>query len=178
MKLGENPKMPYLQCGRNIKKYSQTKMMPPSYHKVWVSSTATCPNSCPALSPSFQFIIPVLVRVSQLLRSTPEKNLATRISNILKPGCGLITLKLSCDPLGIVTLCPHGSIFLQCSPRFYPIEQLPQNHTQGPNFCTMHPLLAYQEFLFFVLMLVTVSRVVISVPCSSCWYTGTSYFSA
>ena len=34
----------------------------------------------------------------------------------------------------------------------------PQNHTQGPNFCTLQPLLAYQEFIFFVLMLVTGPR--------------------
>ena len=28
VKLGENPKMPYPQCGRSIKTYSQTTMMP------------------------------------------------------------------------------------------------------------------------------------------------------
>ena len=44
--MGENPKMPYPQCGRSIKTYSQTTMVPPQYHKVWVSSTATRPNSC------------------------------------------------------------------------------------------------------------------------------------
>ena len=38
--------------------------------------------------------------------------------------------------------CAHGSIFLEYSPSFYPIEQPPQNHTQGPNFCTLQPLLA------------------------------------
>ena len=61
--------------------------------------------------------------------------------------------------------CAHGSMFLEYAPSFYPVEQPPQNHTQGPNFCT---LLAYQEFLFFVLMLVTGPRVLISAPCSSC----------
>ena len=39
-----------LSLGRSIKTYSQTTMMSPSYHKVWVSSTATCPNSCTALA--------------------------------------------------------------------------------------------------------------------------------
>ena len=63
-----------------------------------------------------------------------------------------------------------------CSPSFYPVEQPPQNHTQGPNFCTLQPLLAHHEFLFFVLMLVTGPRVVISVPCSSCWYIRALYF--
>ena len=29
VKVGENPKMPYPQCGRSIKTYSQTRMMPP-----------------------------------------------------------------------------------------------------------------------------------------------------
>ena len=33
MKLGENPKMPYPQCGRSIKTYPQTTMMPPSTTK-------------------------------------------------------------------------------------------------------------------------------------------------
>ena len=45
--------------------------------------------------------------------------------------------------------CVHGSMFLECSPSFYPVEQPPQNDTQGPNFCTLQPLLAYQESLFF-----------------------------
>ena len=64
--------------------------------------------------------------------------------------------------------CAHSSMFLECSPSFYPIEQPPQNHTQGPNFCTLQPLLAYQEFLFSVLMLVIGLRVLFSAPCSSC----------
>ena len=64
--------------------------------------------------------------------------------------------------------CAHGRMFLEYAPSFYPVEQPPQNHTQGPNFCTLQPLLAYQEFLFFVLMLVTGPRVLISAPCSSC----------
>ena len=66
--------------------------------------------------------------------------------------------------------CVHGahhSMLLEHSPSFYPVEQPPQNHTQGPNFCTLQPLLAYQEFLFFVLMLVTGPRILISAPCSS-----------
>ena len=62
--------------------------------------------------------------------------------------------------------CAHGSIFLECSPSFYPVEQ-PQQNTEGPNFCTRQPLLEYQEFLFFVLMLVTSPRVLISALCSS-----------
>ena len=69
---------------------------------------------------------------------------------------------------GVVARCAHGSMFLECSPSFYPVEQPPQNHTQGPNFCTLQPLLAYQELLFVVLMLVTGPRVLISAPCSSC----------
>ena len=64
--------------------------------------------------------------------------------------------------------CAQGSMFLEFSPSFYPVEQPPQNHTQGPNFCTLQPLLASQEFLFFVLMLGTGPRVLISAPCSSC----------
>ena len=59
---------------------------------------------------------------------------------------------------GVVARCAHGSLFLEDSPSFYPVEQLPQNHTQGPNFCTLQPLLAYQECLFFVLILVTGPR--------------------
>ena len=47
-------------------------------------------------------------------------------------------------------LCTHSSLFLEYSPSFYPVEQLPHNHTRGPNFCTLQPLLAYQEFLFFL----------------------------
>ena len=62
-------------------------------------------------------------------------------------------------------------MFLEYAPSFYPVEQPPQNHTQGPNFCTLRPLLAYQQFLFFVLMLVTSPGVLFSAPCSSCWYT-------
>ena len=58
---------------------------------------------------------------------------------------------------GGVARCAHGSIFLECS----------QNHTQGPNFCTLWPLWAYQEFVIFSLMLVTGPRVPISPPCSS-----------
>ena len=50
MKLVENPKMPYPHCGRSIKTYSQTTMMPPKYHKVWVCSTATRANSCTVLA--------------------------------------------------------------------------------------------------------------------------------
>ena len=65
-------------------------------------------------------------------------------------------------------MCAHGSMFLGYAPSFYPVEQPPQNHTQGPKFCTLQPLLAYQEFLFFVLMLVTGPRVQISAPRSSC----------
>ena len=72
--------------------------------------------------------------------------------------------------------CTRSSMFLECSPSFYPVQQLPQNHTQGHNFCTLQPLLAHQEFLFFVLMLVTGLRVLISAPCSSCWCTRTFYF--
>ena len=64
----------------------------------------------------------------------------------------------------------HGSMFLEYSPSFYPVEQPPQNHTQSPNFCTLRPLLAYQKFLFFVLMLVTGPKVLISAPCSPCQY--------
>ena len=45
--------------------------------------------------------------------------------------------------------CAHGSMFLECSPSFYPVEQPQQNQTQGPNFCTLQPLLAYQEFYFW-----------------------------
>ena len=45
--------------------------------------------------------------------------------------------------------CVHGSMLLEYAPSFYPIEQPPQNHTQSPNFCTLQPLLASQEFLFF-----------------------------
>ena len=63
--------------------------------------------------------------------------------------------------------CAHGSMFLEYSPSFYPVEQPPQNHTQGPNFCTLQPLLASQEFFFF-LMLGIGPRVLISAPCSSC----------
>ena len=40
-------------------------------------------------------------------------------------------------------------LVLEYSPSCYPIEQPPQNHTQSPNFCTLQPLLAYQDFLFF-----------------------------
>ena len=55
-----------------------------------------------------------------------------------------------------------GSMFLECSPSFYPVEEPPQNHTQGPNFCTLQPLLAYRESLFFVVMPLTGPRVLIS----------------
>ena len=72
--------------------------------------------------------------------------------------------------------CVHGSMFLERSPSFCPVQQLPQNHTPGPNFCTLQPLLAYQEFLFFVMILVTGPRVLISAPCGSCWYTRNSDF--
>ena len=68
---------------------------------------------------------------------------------------------------GIVARCVHGSMFLEYAPSFYPVEQPPRNHTQGPNFCNLHPLLAYQQFLFFVLMRVTSSRVVISAALAS-----------
>ena len=51
--------------------------------------------------------------------------------------------------------CAHNSMFLGCSSNFSPIEWPPQNHIQGLNFCTLRPLLAYQEFLIFSLMLVT-----------------------
>ena len=34
----------------------------------------------------------------------------------------------------------HGTIFLECSPNFYPIKRPPQNHTRGPNACTLWPL--------------------------------------
>ena len=61
----------------------------------------------------------------------------------------------------------HGSMFLGCSPTFYPVEQPPRSHTQGPRFCALRPLLAYRGFLFFVLILVTGPRVLISAPCSS-----------
>ena len=81
---------------------------------------------------------------------------------------GYITLAFLGSPGGVVARCAHGSMLLEYSPSFYPVERPPQNHTQGPNFCTLQPLLAYQEFLFFVLMLVTGPRVLISAPCSSC----------
>ena len=42
--------------------------------------------------------------------------------------------------------CAHGSVFLEYAPSFYPVEQSPQNHTQGSNFCTLQPLNFY--FLF------------------------------
>ena len=64
--------------------------------------------------------------------------------------------------------CTISSMFLECSPKLYPVERPPQNHTQSPNFCTLRPLLAYQEFLIFSLMLVTGPRVLISAPCSPC----------
>ena len=70
----------------------------------------------------------------------------------------------------VVTRCTHGSIFLECSPNFYPVEWPPQNHTQGPNFGTLWPLLANPEFLTFSLMLVTGPRILISAPYSSCWH--------
>ena len=41
--------------------------------------------------------------------------------------------------------CAHDSMFLEYSPSFYPVEQPPQNHTQGPNFCTLQLLLEYQN---------------------------------
>ena len=48
----------------------------------------------------------------------------------------------------------HGARTVQCfwnvHPSFYPVEQPPQNHTQGPNFCTLRLLLAYQKFLNFL----------------------------
>ena len=68
----------------------------------------------------------------------------------------------------VVARCTYSSIFLECSPNFYPVEWPPQNHTQGPNFCTLQLLLVYQEFLIFSPMLVTGPRVPISPPCSSC----------
>ena len=71
---------------------------------------------------------------------------------------------------GVVARCAHCSIFLECLPNCYPVERPPQNHTQGPNFCTLWRLLTYQEFLIFSLMLVTGPRILISAPCSSCWH--------
>ena len=44
------------------------------------------------------------------------------------------------------TRCVHGSMFLEYSPSFYPVEQPPQNHTQGP--CTLQPLPRNFYFLF------------------------------
>ena len=66
--------------------------------------------------------------------------------------------------------CAHGSMFLEYSPSFYPVEQPPQNHNQGPNFCNLQPLLVYQAFLFFVLMLVTGPKSQAPNFCSSRWH--------
>ena len=68
---------------------------------------------------------------------------------------------------GVIAWCLHGSM-LGMFTQLFPRSTAPQNHTQGPNVCTLWPLLPYQRFFIFSLMLVTGPRVLISAPCSPC----------
>ena len=123
-----------------------------------------------------------------------ENTQKMRIVKMLSRDANVLATKLYKHPFfqpkgGVVAWCAPGSMFLGWLPNLYPVEWPPWKHTQGPIFCTLQPLLAYREFFFLNLMLVTGSRLPISAPCTHLrnkpctddntgWITGISISSA